>query len=161
MSSNHWHHDRFPDTFDGRSYFKQLPHFRYLIFQDDTLIGHMGIDHRVIKIGGETVRILGVIDLCVKPSHRCIGIATNLLKTIEQLAATSNVEFLVLMGDNDALYKANGFKRVTPAITKWFAVEDVESISLIERDLSDCFLVKAMRDKDWPNGKIDMLGYLF
>lgn len=151
----------FPNTFDGRSYFKQLPHFRFMAYQNDILIGHMGVDHRVIKVGGEAVRIFGVIDLCVKPSHRRVGIAGNLLNAVEMLAVTSNVEFLVLMGDTYSLYKANGFERVAPAITKWLAVENEESISLIERDLSDCFLVKAMRSRAWPGGKIDMLGYLF
>lgn len=151
----------FPNTFDSRSYFKQLPHFRYLMLLNDTLIGHMGVDHRVIKVGGTIIRIFGIIDLCVTPLHRHSGIAGSLLHSVETLAEKSNVEFLVLMGDNDTLYKSNGFERISPAITRWFAVEDVESISVIERDLSDCFLIKGMKTQNWPKGKIDMLGYLF
>ncbi|RCS21484.1 GNAT family N-acetyltransferase [Phyllobacterium salinisoli] len=151
----------FPDTFDGRSYFKQLPHFRYLVFQNEALIGHMGVDHRVIKAGGKAIRIFGIIDLCVKPDHRRTGIAGRLLRSVEALAEKSNVDFLVLMGDDDTLYKSNGFEHVSPAMTRWLAVEDVESVSVIEKDLSNCFLIKGMKSDNWPKGKIDMLGHLF
>ena len=151
----------FPDTFDGRTYFKQVPHFRYLAFDGETLMGQLGVDHRVIRVGGEIVRIFGIIDLCVTQSHRNAGIATQLLAQVEGLATPANVDFLVLMGDIDTLYLRNGFQHVTPAPTKWLAVEDVESVSVIERDLSDCFLIKPLNNKQWPAGQIDMLGYLF
>ncbi|RCS22033.1 GNAT family N-acetyltransferase [Phyllobacterium salinisoli] len=85
----------FPDTFNGRPYFKQLPHFRYLVFQHETLIGHMGIDHRVVKVGGKALRIFGIIDLCIKRDHRHAGIAGRLLHSVETLAMSSNVDFLV------------------------------------------------------------------
>lgn len=153
--------ESFPDTFDGRTYFKQLPHFRYLVFERETLIAQLGVDHRVIRAGGKIIRIFGIIDLCVTPAHRGFGLAANLLKQVESLAGASNVDFLVLMGDVDTLYVANGFHHVHPAITKWLAVEDVESVSVIERDLEDCFLVKPLRGENWPAGQIDMLGYLF
>ncbi len=151
----------FPDTFDGRSYFKQLPHFRYLAYQDEKIVGQLGIDHRVINIEGKIVRIFGLIDLCVLPAYRRSGIASNLLHTAEMQARCAQVDFLVLMGDNDTIYKAHGFNRVSPAMTKWLAVENVESVSIIERDLSDFFLVKSLSTEEWPKGKIDMLGYLF
>lgn len=32
----------FPEAKSERSYYKQLPHFRYLAFEKDLLIGHMG-----------------------------------------------------------------------------------------------------------------------
>ncbi|PKA41561.1 GNAT family N-acetyltransferase [Rhizobium sullae] len=153
--------ESFPDTFDGRTYFKQLPHFRSLAFEGETVIGQAGVDHRVIRAGGKIIRIFGVIDLCVTPAHRGVGVAGDLLKQVESLALASNVDFLVLMGDVDTLYIANGFRRIDPAMTKWLAVEDVESVAVIERDLSDCFLVKPVRGESWPIGQIDMLGYLF
>ncbi|OKH87724.1 acetyltransferase [Thalassospira sp. TSL5-1] len=151
----------FPDTFDGRTYFKQLPHFRYLAFDGETLIGQMGVDHRVIRVAGEIIKIFGIIDLCAAQTHRNAGIATKLLEQLEGLATPSNVDFLVLMGDIDTLYLKNGFQHVTPAPTKWLAIEDIETFSVIERDLSDCFLVKPLTNKHWPGGQIDMLGYLF
>lgn len=153
--------ESFPDTFDGRTYFKQLPHFRYLAFEGETLIGQTGVDHRVVRAGGKIIRIFGIVDLCVTPARRGSGLAGNLLRQVESLAAVSNVDFLVLIGDIDTLYITNGFQHVGPALTKWLAVEEIESVAVIERDLSDCFLVKPVRGGIWPIGPIDMLGYLF
>ncbi|MEM8720923.1 MAG: hypothetical protein AAGE84_16770 [Cyanobacteria bacterium P01_G01_bin.39] len=31
-----------------RSYFKQLSHFRYLVFIADQLVSHMAVDHRAL-----------------------------------------------------------------------------------------------------------------
>ena len=53
----------FPDYPEGRSYFRQLPDFRYLAWKDQQLVGHMGIEHRMINNDGQTLRIFGIIDL--------------------------------------------------------------------------------------------------
>ena len=60
----------FPKNTKPRSYYKQLPHFRYLAFDRDTLVAHMGIEHRVIRVGDSVFTIFGVVDLCVKQSDR-------------------------------------------------------------------------------------------
>lgn len=151
----------FPGFFDGRTWFKQIPHFRYLGFKDEALIAHMGVDHRLIKVGRVVVRIFGLIDLCVKPECRGCGIGSSLLQAAEELAGRSNVDFLVLMGDDDSLYKSNGFEHVSPAPTRWLAVENAESVTVMEKDLAECFLMKAVKSKAWPKGTIDMVGYLF
>ena len=43
-----------------RSYFKQLPHFRYVVFEEDTLVARMGVNHRVIRVGDYVFTIFGV-----------------------------------------------------------------------------------------------------
>ena len=43
----------FPGYPQDRPYFKLHPHFRYLAWDDETLAGHMGVDHRVIRVGTE------------------------------------------------------------------------------------------------------------
>ncbi len=53
---------------------------------------------------------------------------------------------IVLMADKDAQYKKHGFCHVLPALTRWLAIEDVASVTVPERDLSDCFLVKPFGD---------------
>ena len=72
----------------SRSYFKQLPHFRYLVFEHNLLIAQMGVDYRVIRVGDCVFSIFGVIDLCVEASYRKQGIASNLLTRLKQLAQT-------------------------------------------------------------------------
>ena len=49
----------FPGYEKPRSYYKQLPHFRFLAFDSDQLIGHLGIDHRVISVGDDIFTIFG------------------------------------------------------------------------------------------------------
>ncbi|CAM2860982.1 Acetyltransferase [Vibrio rarus] len=55
----------FPEHQVERSYYKQLPHMRALQYKGDTLVGYLGLDHRVINVGGEVYRVLGVIDFCI------------------------------------------------------------------------------------------------
>ena len=60
----------FPDSQKMRSYYKQLPHFRFLVFDKEKLIGHMGVDHRVILVGETPKFIFGIIDLCIGINYR-------------------------------------------------------------------------------------------
>jgi hypothetical protein len=66
----------FPNFPLVRSYYKRLPQFRYLVWENENLIAHMGIEHRVITNTGIPARIFGVIDLCVASSYRSQKIAT-------------------------------------------------------------------------------------
>lgn len=151
----------FPDTFEGRTYFKQLPHVRLLAMDGELLVGQVGIDGRIINVEGTTVSIFGLIDMAVHPSRRGKGVGTLLLVQAERIARAYEREFLVLMADRHDLYLKEGFTRVQPALTKWLAIEDRHSVELMTRDLSDCFMAKPLTERTWPMGIIDMLGYLF
>ena len=48
--------------YPSRSYFKLPPHFRYLAMAHGSLAGQMGVELRVIRVGGEVVRTLGVVE---------------------------------------------------------------------------------------------------
>ena len=54
--------EAFPDFAPERSYFKQLPHLRVLAANGGSIIGHAGLDHRVMAVGEVPVRVLGLID---------------------------------------------------------------------------------------------------
>lgn len=149
----------FPDIFDGRSYYKQEPHRRILAMDGDAVIGQVGLDARVIRVGDAVMRILGIIDLCVQPDRRGTGLGGALLQAAE--AAAGNRDFMVLLADDDTLYRKHGFQHIEPASCRWLAIEDRASHGLIERDLSDCFMAKPLTGQAWPEGRIDMLGYLF
>jgi len=51
-----------------RTYYKQLPTFRYLAFQKDQLIGHLAVDHRMIAINQQQIRTKTSTRFC--PTHR-------------------------------------------------------------------------------------------
>ncbi|HHH49436.1 MAG TPA: GNAT family N-acetyltransferase, partial [Saprospiraceae bacterium] len=54
----------FSDYPTDRIYYKQIPNFRYLVFEKKQLIGHMAVDYRHVNIGGTIASIFGVADLC-------------------------------------------------------------------------------------------------
>jgi GNAT superfamily N-acetyltransferase len=143
-----------------RSYFKQLPHFRYLVFAEDTLVAHMGIDHRVIRVGDSVFTIFGVIDLCVKPSHQGKGIASKLLNEITELAKKKSIDFLFLVAADNRIYLKNDFKAVSQEC-HWLGIEDPVNGGILIETIEEDFMIKQTGDKPWVDEPIDLLGYMF
>ena len=56
----------FDGIHEGRTYFKQAPHGRFVAWENSKLIGHIGFDFRLVRVGSNILPILGVIDLCVR-----------------------------------------------------------------------------------------------
>jgi len=152
--------EAFPGLFNGRTYVKQQPHFRIIMDDAGSVVGHVALDYRVIRIGAEIVRICFVIDLCVQKDRRGQGIGSNLLAEAELQARQAEVDFMVLMADLHAFYGHRGFHRIQGVSTKWLAIENCASHSLIEEDLSDQLMAKPLTKRGWPEASIDMLGYL-
>jgi len=150
----------FPDTFAGRTYFKQLPQQRILAQDGDALVGQVGLEHRVIRIGDACYPIFGVIDLCVAEGYRRQGLGRRLIGVLEELAKRSGIPFMVLMADDHRLYRTLGYRPLDVEV-RWYVIEDRASYGVIERRLGDCFMVKAVGDIPWPPGSVDLLGYLF
>lgn len=155
-------HSCFRDYFLEREYNKQIPKFRYLVWDEQKLIAQMGIEDRAINIDGDIARIFGVIDLCVADGYRSNNIATNLLRMLEDLGRKNGIEFIILFADDHRLYKRNGYKLVEN-ICRWLAIDDekFKSLDIFERPLIDCFMVKSLSQKPWKDGVVDLIGYLF
>ena len=151
----------FPNWFAGRTYVKQLPHLRILAMDAGIVVGQVSIDGRIINVGGKVLSIFGVLDVAVSSDRQGNGIASTLLAEVERLARTGNREFLVVMADRQNVYLKNGYSRVQPARTKLLAIEDRQSVAVIEKDLSSCFMIKPLTERAWPQGTIDLLGYVF
>lgn len=152
--------ESFPDYPLDRSYYKLLPHFRYLGWVGENLIAHMGIEHRVITNTGIPARIFGLIDLCVTSSYRSQKIATTLLQQVEELSKTSKIDFLVLFADDSRLYAKNGYQRVAN-LCRWMKVNEHQIVGVGEESMSDCMMVKQLGEQIWQDGIVDLLGYLF
>lgn len=151
----------FPNTFEGRTYFKQLPHARLIHRQDGEIVGQVSLDYRVIRIAAEVVRVLGIIDLCVAPHLRLGGRASAMLDRAAAIAADAHAEFTVLFADKSDLYVRNGYRPVDPAVITWLAVEDRSTYGVQERDFSGIFMARPVAGAEFPRGTIDLLGYLF
>ncbi len=150
----------FPETFEGRTYFKQLPHARLLVRQPK-LIAQVALDLRIIRVGSELLRILGLIDLCVAPEHRGQGLAGRLLRTAEATAADWGADFTLLFADRPTLYQRSGYQSPDPAQVTWLGIEERASCGQLHRDLSGTLWYQSVSGKVWPPGDIDLLGYLF
>ena len=151
----------FPETFEQRIYFKQLPHYRLLARDGGRLVGQVGLDFRVIRIDQQVFPILGIIDLCVRADVRHRGYGTQILARARDVAMSARADFVLAMADHHELYLKNGYQNIRPAHTRWLAIEERESVMIIERDLSACFMAQPISARPWPTGKIDLLGYLF
>ena len=79
----------FPDSKMICAYFKQIPHFRYVVYSADKLIAQVGIDYRLMNFDGETKSVYGVVNLCVTEKHRGLGLASRLLDAILQDAISA------------------------------------------------------------------------
>ena len=151
--------DAFPEVFEGRTFYKQQPHSRVLAFEGERLIGQVGLDLRAVTIDGGLYEIAGIVDLCVAPAMRGRAVGSALLAAAEDVGAGR--DFALLCADDQRLYRAHGYSAVTPAPTRWFAIDGLRSHSVIERDLGDCLMAKPLGPRAWPGGPIDLLGTLF
>jgi len=149
----------FPSWFRDRWYFKQLPHLRMLAYVGDQLVGQVGIDHRMIRVGDSPVEIFGLIDVCVDPEHRSRGVASTMLREIEALARRHAIECLLLHTDDSRLYERCGFVRLERP-SRWLGIHEHATVGLIER-VDDWIHVKPLTEDGWPDGPVDLLGYMF
>lgn len=152
-----------PDYPKNRSFFKQIPHFRFIALDEvNNIIGQVGLDYRIMNLNGTTpVKVLGIIDLCVKQEYRSNHIGSALLKEIEQFAIERNIDFLLLFADNKRLYEKHGFW--SPRNTcKWLKVDDEQLTSFaIGTEQIDELMIKKVGNMDWQGGELDLMGYLY
>ncbi|MHC4410593.1 MAG: GNAT family N-acetyltransferase [Planctomycetota bacterium] len=151
----------FPDCefTQHRNYFKQLPSRRLLARDGDKLIGHLGLEHRVVATTTGPATILGIIDLCVDPTIRRQGVATRMLRNVEQLGAEAGIEFLVLFAQDARLYERQQFRRASNPL-RWMKIHEHTTLGIGEEPLDE-LMIKPLGDRSWPEGLVDLLGYQF
>lgn len=147
---------------DDRIYFKQIPHFRYLVHNEDQrLVGHVGVDYRVMNLKDEPINVLGIIDLCVSKGSRSLGIGSQLLFEVERFSDGRNIDFLLLFAYDPSLYEKNGFQSVSNQCT-WMKINDQNQTTRgIGTETINEIMIKQLGTKKWSSGHLDMLGYLY
>ncbi len=145
-----------------QSYYKQLPSFRLLAqpATDDTLIGHLALEHRLIERNGKVSRIFGVGDLCVSPEYQSKNVASSLLQHLETLARQAKIDFIVLISNEHEFYKKNGFQLVNNTC-RWLIINNHQTIGVAQRRLENCLMVKALGTQKWEAETVDFLGHMF
>jgi hypothetical protein len=149
----------FPE-YPDRSYFKLPPHFRYLAMTSSgNVAGQMGVEFRVIRVGGIVVRTFGIVDLCVAESQRSRGLAGRLLGEVTGFARDCGMAFVILFADDDRLYVRNGWARVTNRCS-WVRIHNHVTLGLAGPADTGAMMVKAVGTQAWPEGDVDLLGHL-
>ena len=143
-----------------RSFYKQVPNFRFLVFEKNNLIGHLAIIHRLIKVGQENFTIFGVSDLCVHPNYQQKNIASILLKDLEILGKDNNIDFILLIAQDQKFYLKNNYKSFNNNC-RWLIINELESLGLTQRSLDSALMIKPLNQKKWNDGMVDFMGSLF
>ncbi|QOS78827.1 GNAT family N-acetyltransferase [Paenibacillus sp. JNUCC31] len=152
----------FPEVYpEDRLFFKQIPLCRILAFSPDhQLIGHIGLDYRVMNLNGKAVRVMGIIDLCVSTAHRSQGLGSLLLSEAEK-RSQKNSDFVLLFADHEELYSKHGYKAVSNPC-KWLKI-DHETLTTIGIGCQkvEGLMIKEVGTLSWSEGELDFLGYLY
>ncbi|WP_456271928.1 GNAT family N-acetyltransferase [Bacillus sp. AK031] len=153
----------FPGIYpENRIFFKQAPHFRLLVHDEkDVLVGQAGLDYRVMNLDGKLVRVLGIIDLCVKKEYRSQGIASQLLKYLDEFSVNKNIDFSLLFADDPSVYRRNGYVSAANEC-RWLKINDENLMSFaIGEEVIGELMVKETGSIKWNEGSLDLLGYLY
>ncbi len=150
----------FPGFPPDRNYYKSLPSFRFLIWEKKTLIGHLSIVFRIVKIGSTITRIFGISDVCVHPDHRSKQIASILLDEVEKCSQKHRIDFLILIAEERALYKKRGYKSVSNTV-RWLLINDHQSLGVMHGNLDRSLMVKQTGALKWNKGLLDLMGGVF
>jgi GNAT superfamily N-acetyltransferase len=148
-----WEHTR------HRHYFKQLPARRLLALEGKRLLGQLALEHRAIGTATGPATILGIIDLCVAPEARGSGIAGRMLDRVEQLGRGRGIEFLMLFATDRRLYERHGYRHAGNPL-HWLRIHEHASLGMGEGQVEE-LMVRPLTARPWPDGPVDLLGYLF
>lgn len=149
----------FPDHQVARSYYKQLPCMRALKYIGSQLVGYMGLDYRVVAVGEDVYKVLGVIDFGVDPLFQRQGIGTAMLSGLSDYTSTKDVDFITLLADLHDFYCANGYQQVE-AMSSWLRIDEHKNYGVAVEQINDLY-IKPIRGKRWAGGHLDWLGYRY
>ncbi len=150
----------FPHYPNNQSYYNQIPSFRYLAQSEGEIIGHLGVNYRIIGLNERPVKIFGITDLCIQKSFQSNRIAASMMEKLEELAVRCDIDFLVLIAKQHDFYIENGFQLVQNT-GRWLMIRDNRSFGIAQRKLTDCLMVKSMNGMEWERGTADFLGSIF
>lgn len=150
----------FPEYPNDRIFYPQPPHLRLLHWEGGRLTGQVGVVLREIRVGEASLQVMGVADLCTSTDRAGLGVATRLLRQMEDLARSSGIPFLMAMALNPELYVKMGFYAIDVRCI-WLSFLNGRSLGLFQRTPPAGLMVNPLSDLKWPDGEVDLMGPLF
>ena len=139
------------EIFRSRRYFTEMPSWRWLLRDGDRLVAHVAAHQRTIQ--GE-IRMLGIAEVCVLPSHRGQGLVRGLLAVAHEWGIGAGFEFATLFGRRE-IYASSGYQTCSGGVM----VRDGGSEPVL-RPAGD-FLIHRLGGLNWPSGDVDLRGPVF
>lgn len=148
----------FDTDFGDRSYFVQ-PHQRRYIIRDATIVGHIGISARLVRMGSRLITTLCVGDVATDPGFRGRGIASTLLNSVLNDAQSGMWNFVLLFGDAK-LYAANGFQASQNPL-RYVDTDGHETNEIVDQNGSELMFLQ-IGSVVWDGSSlVDILGFKF
>ena len=145
--------------YEGRSYFQNRAHCRFIVEDGGTIIGHLGISYRAIRMGDELVDIVGIGEVAVTENHRHQGIGGQLLDAALEEGRTARADFAALFGEK-SLYAGTGFVHAPNRLTA-SEMGGVRTGDIV-REPNSYFMVKRLGEREWDaDVPIDLAGFPF
>ncbi|MDX1685882.1 MAG: GNAT family N-acetyltransferase [Saprospiraceae bacterium] len=152
--------DAFTSYPKDQTFYKQMPCFHILAWEEGNLVGHASVHHKIVYVNSEGYRIFGISDVCVARSNQKKGVGSALIDELSRIGKKGGAQFLVLITDEGKFYKKNGFKKVNSR-ARWVILSGNEMLGIQERKFDNSLFVKPLTDVKWPRGTIDFMGPLF
>jgi len=143
-----------------KSYYKQLPDFRLLLKDRNNIVGHVAVDHRLVSVGTDVFKIFGLADVCVDEAYQSNNLASQMLHRLDEMAAKSIIDFIVLFTNQQSFYKKNGFS-IVDNVCRWVFINDHQTLGVSQRNLGKSIVIKPCSNKKWGKGTLDLLGHIF
>lgn len=149
----------FQTDFGGRSFFQTRHSWRHVI-RKGSIIAHLGVQLRAVRVGDEVLTIAGIADVATDPDHRGRGHAAALLHHAILTARQSPAQHLLLFG-TAKLYPGAGFRPARNPLT-YVDLTGACSRALYHHRHEDHLQVLDLGSTPWDESKpLDLLGGLF
>ncbi len=146
---------------EDRIFYKQVPSFRFLMWDKGKLVGQVGVIFRVVALGKTPIRIFGLMDLCVDSEYQNRKIASMILEATEALGKENGIDFMLLFSGIQNFYIQQDFK-VASNSCRWVFIKDYETLGVLNRQIPETLLYKRLSDKLWNNQvDLDLMGFVF
>ena len=152
--------DCFPTDFDGRSYFQNRHHCRFLALHNNRVIGHAAVAYRAIRLGDRICDCVGIAEVAVASTSRRQGVGLRLIEACTNEGVTAHADYALLFGSSP-LYEKAGFIDAAENSVSWVEMRGANTTGVVT--LTDHHLkVKCLGHQTWDFCvPVDLAGFPF